>query len=59
MRLEAMAVKIPCVEGHPNRVAFEGTLTVVDTASDKAPSGARGHRVMLTRDAAEKALPSL
>jgi len=34
MRLEAMAVKIPCVEGHPNRVAFEGTLTVVDTASD-------------------------
>ncbi len=59
MRLEAMAVKIPCVEGHPNRVAFAGTLTVVDTASDKAPSGARGHRVMLTRDAAEKALPSL
>ena len=59
MRLEAMAVKIPCVEGHPNRVAFEGTLTVVDAASDKAPSGARGHRVMLTRDAAEKALPSL
>lgn len=59
MRLEAMAVKIPCVEGHPNRVAFEGTLTVVDTASDKPPSGARGHRVMLTRDAAEKALPSL
>jgi len=59
MRLEAMAVKIPCVEGHPNRVAFEGTLTVVDTPSDKAPSGARGHRVMLTGDAAEKALPSL
>src|ERR1700754_4573914 len=59
MGLEAMAVKIPCVEGHPNRVAFEGTLTVVDAASDKAPSGARGHRVMLTRDAAEKALPSL
>jgi hypothetical protein len=59
MRLEAMAVKIPCVEGHPNRVAFEGTLTVVDTASDKPPSGARGHRVMLTRDSAEKALPSL
>ena len=59
MRLEAMAVNIPCVEGHPNRVAFEGTLTVVDTPSDKAPSGARGHRVMLTGDAAEKALPSL
>jgi len=24
MRLEAMAVKIPHVDGHPNRVAFEG-----------------------------------
>ena len=59
MRLEAMAVKIPHVDGHPNRVAFEGVLTVVNEASDKAPAGARGHRVMLTREAAEKALPSL
>ena len=30
-----------------------------DVASDKAPSGARGHRVVLTREAAEAALPSL
>ena len=37
MRLEAMAVKIPHVEGHPNRVSFEGVLTVVNAASDKAP----------------------
>ncbi len=59
MRLEAMSVHIPPVEGHPNRVPFEGVLTIVNTASDKAPSGARGHRVMLTRDAAQKALPSL
>ena len=59
MQLEAMAVRIPVVDGHPNRVAFEGTLTMVDTASDKAPAGARGHRVMLSREAAEKALPSL
>ncbi len=59
MRLEAMAVTIPPVDGHPNRVAFEGILTLVDSASDKAPSGARGHRVLLTREAAEKALPSL
>src|SRR5579862_9751433 len=59
MRLEAMAVKIPVVDGHPNRVAFEGTLTLVDVASDRAPAGARGHRVLLTREAAEKALPSL
>ena len=59
MRLEAMAVQIPYVDNHPNRVAFEGVLTVVNAASDKAPSGARGHRVILTREAAEKALPSL
>jgi len=59
MRLEAMAVKIPHVERHPNRVPFEGVLTVVNTPSDRAPAGARGHRVTLTRDAAEKALPSL
>jgi hypothetical protein len=34
-------------------------LTLVDVASDKAPSGARGHRVILTREAAVQALPSL
>jgi hypothetical protein len=44
---------------HPNRRAFEGVLTLIDVASDKAPSGARGHRVILTRDAAEMALPGL
>ena len=59
MRLEAMAVKIPHVDGHPNRVPFEGVLTVVNAPSDKAPARARGHRVMLTREAAENALPSL
>ena len=32
---------------------------MVELAIDKAPAGARGHRVMLTRKAAEEALPSL
>jgi hypothetical protein len=59
MRVEAMAVEIPHVEGHPNRVPFEGVLALVNAASDLAPAGARGHRVLLTREAAEKALPSL
>ena len=59
MRLEAMAVEIPHVDKHPNRVPFEGVLTVVNAASDKAPAGARGHRVMLTKDAAEGGLASL
>ena len=59
MQLEAMAVSIPHVEGHPNRVPFEGVLTLVNAPSDKAPAGARGHRVILTHEAAERALPSL
>jgi len=59
MRIEAMAVEFPEVSGHPNRLPFAGVLTLVDVASDKAPSGARGHKVILTRAAAEAALPSL
>jgi hypothetical protein len=59
LQMRAMAVEFPEVRGHPNRLPFEGCLTLVDVASDKAPSGARGHRVILTRAAAEAALPSL
>ncbi|MEO6802411.1 MAG: hypothetical protein ABI197_04090 [Granulicella sp.] len=57
--LRAMAVEFPVVEGHPNRLPFEGVLTLVDVPSDKAPSGSRGHRVVLTHAAAQAALPSL
>ncbi len=59
MKLEAMAIAMPEVAEHPNRVPFEGVLTVVDEVSTRPPSGARGHRVVLTRWAAEEALPSL
>lgn len=59
LQLESMAVEMPQVEGHPNRCGFRGVLTTVDRASDRAPSGARGRRVMLTAKAAEAALPSL
>ena len=59
LHLHAMAVEFPDVHGHPNRLPFEGCLTLVDVPSDRAPSGARGHRVVLTRAAAEQALPSL
>jgi hypothetical protein len=59
MKLEAMAVTMPRVRNHPNRVPFEGVLTYVDVPSDRAPSGARGRRVILTRAAADAALPSL
>ena len=59
MRLEAMAVLLPEVLNHPNRARFAGVLTLVDEPSTKPPSGARGHRVLLTRAAALAALPSL
>lgn len=44
---------------HPNKIPFSGVLTRVDVPSDVAPSGSRGHRVVLTREAAEEALDSL
>ena len=59
LAMRAMAVEFPEVQGHPNRLPFDGCLTLVDQPSDKAPSGARGHRVVLARNAAEAALPSL
>jgi hypothetical protein len=57
--LKSMAVAMPEVAGHPNRAAFSGVLTMVDMPSQRAPSGAKGHLVVLTRRAAEAALPSL
>jgi hypothetical protein len=59
IELESMSVEMPEVKGHPNRVAFRGVLTVVDVPSDRAPSGSGGKRVLLTRRAAEAAIPSL
>ena len=59
IELESMTVKMPEVKGHPNRAAFRGVLTVVDVASERAPAGSKGHRVVMTRSAAEAALPSL
>ncbi len=59
IRVDAMALAMPRVAGHPNRAEFRGVLTLVDVASDRAPAGAKGHRVVLTRSAAERALPSL
>src|SRR5271157_5594314 len=59
LQLEAMALTMPKVAGHPNRLPFRGVLTLVGVASQRAPSGAKGHRVMLTRSATDVALPSL
>ncbi len=59
IELRSMAVAMPEVLGHPNRAAFQGVLTTVDMPSQRSPSGAKGHLVMLTKRAAEAALPSL
>lgn len=59
IELKSMAVAMPEVVGHPNRRAFQGVLTVVDTPSQRAPSGAKGHLVVLTKRAAEAGLASL
>ncbi len=59
LQIESMAIAMPLVTGHPNRESFRGVLTLVDVASDRPPSGSRGHKVVLTRSAAEAALASL
>src|SRR3954466_7623101 len=57
--LDCMAIEMPPVSAHPNRLPFRGVLTILDAPSDRPPAGARGHRVVLTCAAAEAALPSL
>lgn len=59
LQLESMAVEMPEVKGHPNRVEFRGVLAMVDAPSQKPPSGSKGRRVLLTKAAAERAVPSL
>jgi hypothetical protein len=59
MRIEGCAVHFPIVDKHPNRTPFLGVLGYVEEPSDKAPTGARGHRILLSRNAAVAAFPSL
>lgn len=59
MRIDAMALVVPDVLDHPNRMPFSGVLTRVGLPSDIAPHGSKGKRVLLTPEAAEAALDSL
>lgn len=56
---EAMALAVPEVSDHPNRMPFRGVLTRLDQPSDAPPGGANGKRTYIPRDVAERALPSL
>jgi len=57
--MDAMALEMPDVPGHPNRMPFSGILTRLDTPSDRAPGGSEGKKVIFKKSAAERALPSL
>lgn len=57
--LAGMALDLPAVADHPNRLPFSGVLTQLDTPSDRPPNGSKGRKVILTAAAAERALPSL
>lgn len=54
-----MSLDVPDVKDHPNKVPFSGVLTRLDEPSNNPLSGSMGKRVVLPKDVAEKALPSL
>ncbi|KVV22314.1 hypothetical protein WK80_22250 [Burkholderia multivorans] len=56
---EAMALNVPAVEDHPNRMPFRGVLTRLDQPSDAPPNGSNGKRTLIPKHVAEAALPSL
>jgi hypothetical protein len=53
------AIKREGGEGHINRQPFRGMLSWIDVPSDRVPSGSSGHRVIISRLAAENAIHSL
>jgi hypothetical protein len=58
MRLSLFAQGVD-VSAHINMQGFTGCLCIVGMVTQTAPSGARGHSILLTRSAVESALPSL
>lgn len=56
---EAMAIEMPEVADHPNRMPFSGVLVRIDQTSDLPPGGAAKHCTWLPKAVAEAALPSL
>lgn len=56
---EAMALEVPKVDDHPNRMPFRGVLTRLDQPSDAPPNGSNGKRTLIPKHVAEAALPSL
>jgi hypothetical protein len=59
LSIDAMALNIANDDDHPNKMPFSGVLTKLDEPSDFAPGGAAGKRIIVTSEAAQKALESL
>lgn len=59
MRFDAMSIEMPEVDDHPNRMPFSGVLTRLDQPSDAAPHGSNGRKIILSSEAAQKALSSI
>jgi hypothetical protein len=59
LSIDAMALNIATDDDHPNKMPFSGVLTKLDEPSDFAPGGAAGKRIIVTTEAAQKALESL
>jgi hypothetical protein len=59
LSIDAMALNIANDDDHPNKMPFSGVLTKLDEPSDFAPGGAAGKRIIVTTEAAQKALESL
>lgn len=56
--LEAMSLEMP-TEAHPNKMPFKGVLVVLDQPSNKPPHGSGNRKVIMTTEAAQKAIPTL
>lgn len=57
--IQAMALDMPDVFDHPNKMPFTGILTRIDQPSDAPPGGSTGRCTLLPGAVAEAALPSL
>jgi hypothetical protein len=57
--LNAMSLNVALDDDHPNKMPFHGVLTRIDEPSHKPPEGSGGRHIVISAEAAEKALPSL
>ena len=59
MRIDAMAIEMPEVGDHPNRMPFSGVLVKLDEPSCAAPHGSSGKKIVMLAEAADRNLDTL